>query len=314
MISFRYHLVTIVAVFLALALGVLAGTTVIRTGLVKTLRQNNNNLEQQLAAAQKQVDDVAGFQDAALPWLTTGRLTGEHVVVISSDGADPAGPRNARDVLTAAGARTAAGASNVVYLTITSLINAPTPKTRNTLADALGESRDTPVSTLTSDAATRLAERLADGPPPASSTGTAGASPDLLVVLLNDGFIRSQDVTPTDASAVGGSSELFVVSAGGQGEPTVPIDTVMERLVVQMVQRGETVAAVQTAGSVAHPFVTPIRQEADLPNEHLLTVDDVDTEVGKAALVLGFSRMLGGGSGGDYGTGDDAQRLLPEVP
>jgi len=307
-ISFRYHLVTIVALFLALALGVLAGTTVIRSGLVKTLRQNNDKTEQLLADSRKQVDELTGFQDGALPWLTADRLAGESVVVISSDGADPSGPRNASQVLTAA------GADPVVSLTITPLINAPTPQTRNTLADALGESRDTPASTLTSDAATRLAERLAEGPPPSSSTDNAGSSPDLLVELLKDGFIRSQDVTPTDATTVGGSNELFVVSAGGQGEPTVPIDTVMERLVVQIVQRAGTVAAVQTSGTELHPFVTSIRQEADLPTEHLITVDDVETEVGKAALVLGFTRMLDGGSGGDYGTGDGAQDVLPAPP
>jgi hypothetical protein len=306
-ISFRYHLVTIVALFLALALGVLAGTTVIRSGLVKTLRQNNDKTEQLLADSRKQVDELTGFQDGALPWLTADRLAGERVVVVSSDGADPSGPRNTQQVLVAA------GADPVVTLTITSLINAPTPQTKNTLADALGESRDTPASTLTSDAATRLAERLADGPPPGSTDNT-GSSSDLIVELLKDGFIRSQDVTPTDATTVGGSNELFVVSAGGQGDPTVPIDTVMERLVVQMVQRGETVAAVQTSGSMLHPFVTPIRQDADLPNEHLLTVDDVETEVGKAALVLGLSAMVGGASGGDYGTGDGAQDVLPAPP
>ena len=37
MISFRYHLVTIVAVFLALGLGVLAGTTVLDQALVDRL-------------------------------------------------------------------------------------------------------------------------------------------------------------------------------------------------------------------------------------------------------------------------------------
>jgi Copper transport outer membrane protein, MctB len=307
-ISFRYHLVTIVALFLALALGVLAGTTVIRSGLVKQLRQNNDRIESQLNDTQQQVDALSGFQDGALPWLTAERLTGEKVVVISSDGADPAGPRNAREVLIAS------GADKVVSLTITSLINAPTPQTRNTLADLLGESRDTPAATLTSDAATRLAQRLAAGPSPQPTPTGAASANDLLVVLLKEGFIRSQDVTPNDASAVGGPAELVVVSAGGQGEPTVPIDTVMQRLVDQLVAQGETVAAVQTSGTELHPFVTAIRQDADLPNDHLMTVDDVESPEGKAALVLGLSRMLDGGSGGDYGIGDGAQRVLPELP
>jgi hypothetical protein len=307
-ISFRYHLVTIVALFLALALCVLAGTTVIRSGLVHQLRKNTAQAERQLDQVQAQLDELNGYQSAALPWLTAHTaVDGKRALVVTADGADPAGARNAVEVLSAAGAET-------VSLTITSLIDAPTPQTRNALADVLGESRDTPGATLTSDAATRLAQRLGAGPSP-EPTQTGGASSnDLLVALLNAGFIRSQDVTPNDASGVGGQDELVVVAAGGQGDPTVPIDTVMQRLVDQMVSQGETVAAVQTSGTQMHPFVTSIRQDTHLSTDHLMTVDDVETPEGKAALVLGLSRMLDGGPGGDYGTGDDAQRILPELP
>src|SRR5438876_572478 len=47
LISFRYHVVTIVAVFLALGLGVLAGTTVLDQGLVKNLKARTDAAEQQ---------------------------------------------------------------------------------------------------------------------------------------------------------------------------------------------------------------------------------------------------------------------------
>jgi hypothetical protein len=307
-ISFRYHMVTIVAIFLALALGVLAGTTVIRTGLVKTLKERTNQAEQQLADIQAQVDELKGFQAEALPWLTAHRLDGETVLLVTADGADPAGARNARQALTEAGAET-------VTLTVTSLITSPTRPTLDALADILGESRDTPSATLASDAATRLAERLAQGPPPLPTpSGGQAAGDDLLVSLIQQGFIRSTDVTPGDASTVGGTDQAVVVSAGGEGEPRVPIDTVMQRMVEQMVARTETVAAVQTSGTKVHPFVPLIREEADLPHEHLMTVDDVETPEGHAALVLGLRRMLDGATGGDYGTGEGAQTILPAVP
>ena len=35
MVSFRYHVVSIVAVFLAIGLGILMGTTVVRQGVVE---------------------------------------------------------------------------------------------------------------------------------------------------------------------------------------------------------------------------------------------------------------------------------------
>ena len=40
MIDFRYHLVSIVAVFLALGLGILMGTAVLNDALVKSLRDD----------------------------------------------------------------------------------------------------------------------------------------------------------------------------------------------------------------------------------------------------------------------------------
>ncbi|MFN2589454.1 MAG: copper transporter, partial [Actinomycetota bacterium] len=39
MISFRYHVVTIVAVFLALIIGVLLGTTVVKQSVIDDLRR-----------------------------------------------------------------------------------------------------------------------------------------------------------------------------------------------------------------------------------------------------------------------------------
>ena len=40
MISFRYHLVSIIAVFLALVLGIVMGTTVIKQGVITSLRMS----------------------------------------------------------------------------------------------------------------------------------------------------------------------------------------------------------------------------------------------------------------------------------
>ncbi len=44
MISWRYHLISIVAVFLAFGLGVLTGTTVLNDNLVRNLKSQTKNL------------------------------------------------------------------------------------------------------------------------------------------------------------------------------------------------------------------------------------------------------------------------------
>ena len=306
MISFRYHLVTIVAVFLALALGVLAGTTVIKSGLVKTLKDNGQRAEQQLANAQDQVSDLREVRDQFYEWATPDRLLGRTVVVVTDDRSDPSGARNAISVLKAAGA-------DVISMTVTSLL--VRRGEADTLAEILGMSPDTPQATLIAAASIRLADRLANGPEPSPSPApTAPESTDILVELIQNGFVTSPDVNPGDASNVGGADQLMVVSAGGESEPGVPLATFMRPLVVQLVEEGSTTAAVETAGTEEHQFVSLVRADQDLSRDHLITVDDVELTEGQLALLLGMYKMATGAHGGDYGQKQGADELIPSPP
>jgi hypothetical protein len=304
-ISFRYHLVTIVAVFLALALGVLAGTTVIKSGLVTTLKNNTRNLEAQVHDAQTLISQLDEVRDATSQWLIPTLLVGQKAIVVTDDKSDPAGARNAADVLTQAGA-------NVDSMTVTSLLRSPSDS--GPLADTLCVSRDTPQPTLVGIASTQLADRLSRGAAGFSRPTCPPGTPDLLVSLLQQGFVTSPDVNPGDADKVGGPGQLVVVSAGGQGTPGVPITTFMEPLVNQFVQDGNLTAAVETKGTQLHPFVPLIRSDPNLPREHLVTVDDMEQKEGRLALALGFARMIRGGSGGDYGSKPGADAFVPLSP
>ena len=83
MISFRYHLVSIVAVFLALAVGILMGTTVIKQGIIDQLKRssdnaikNSNQLRTQVSQLQAEIAVLNRFMTQSEPQLITGRLTG----------------------------------------------------------------------------------------------------------------------------------------------------------------------------------------------------------------------------------------------
>ena len=88
MISFRYHIVTIVAVFLALAIGLLAGSAFVQPELVDQLRIQTDRLrddlserDQALTETRADVAALAAFADATLPYLTSDWLVGAKVVV-----------------------------------------------------------------------------------------------------------------------------------------------------------------------------------------------------------------------------------------
>jgi hypothetical protein len=94
-IDFRYHVVSIVAVFLALATGIVLGSTVLQKpaletaqGAASSLQQKNADLRRQMLALQQQQRASEGFATASAPKLLAGQLTGKRVVVVAAPGAD----------------------------------------------------------------------------------------------------------------------------------------------------------------------------------------------------------------------------------
>ena len=93
MIDFRYHLVSIVAVFLALAIGIVVGSTALKpavlSGLQKTadaekkridaLYAQNNLNKQQIAADQ-------AYAQAGEHQMLSGLLDGQRVVLVTAPG------------------------------------------------------------------------------------------------------------------------------------------------------------------------------------------------------------------------------------
>ena len=94
MIDFRYHLVSIIAVFLALAVGLVVGATALApkteaalSRLQTELSRTNKNVSKENAALKNQVSADQIFGSAAAPRLLPGLLTGEDVVLVLAPGA-----------------------------------------------------------------------------------------------------------------------------------------------------------------------------------------------------------------------------------
>lgn len=111
MIDFRYHLVSLVAVFMALAVGIVLGAGPLGQeisstleGQVKDLREERNGLRAQL----EQADDREALKDQAFgivtPTLTADQLTDRRVGIITLPGADRNIVGQVQDQLSGAGA------------------------------------------------------------------------------------------------------------------------------------------------------------------------------------------------------------------
>src|SRR5262245_8910943 len=95
MITFRFYLVTLVAIFLAVALGVTIGSTFLEPALVQDLNNQvesvRDNLDERVARIDElndEIDQLEAFAEEAAPFAVDGRLDGSVVLVVAQQGVD----------------------------------------------------------------------------------------------------------------------------------------------------------------------------------------------------------------------------------
>jgi Copper transport outer membrane protein, MctB len=110
-IDFRYHVVSIVAVFLALALGLFIGSTTLRGTVASDLnrrtaavKSENANLSGQVHDLNNQLNNANSFDTAIEPYAISSVLAGESVLLVSAPGVDDGTRNRLSDALAVAGA------------------------------------------------------------------------------------------------------------------------------------------------------------------------------------------------------------------
>lgn len=301
MISWRYHVVSIVAVVLAFGLGILAGTAVVNDEFVRELQENYDRAQEERDAARAEVARLERFAAALLPTLRDDQLLGRDAVVVTIEGLD----RPAQLALEELGD---AGADVLAALRLTGRALEPSaPDDVDALQVALGTSSTDPVQ-LTESLAEALGVRLAVGPDGVEAE-------DLLAALLAEGFVTAdRDLDQADLRAIGGASQSIVVAAGGLRRDDLPAPgAFVLPFTERLVQLGASVAVAGVTDD-AYGTVATVRDDPEVPDCSVVTVDDLDLTIGGIALVMGLERLLidpdpGFRPGGDYGVEADA--LVP---
>jgi len=341
MINFRYHLVSLVAVFLALAIGIVAGSTVIKESILDQTQQNLDRAEKNLkdlensnAALRSELDQL-NQRDQALDRsgvtdFLQDRLVGVPVLMVKVDGVDDDAATAVRQAIVAAGADYAG------TVTVTDRLGLATPADVGALQGVLGEAAVDP-TVLRTDLAARLSTlvtSVADSqpvvgrgfPPPTDDdpattttlppTGSLLAS-NQLRALLDDldgaGFLKLSD-RPDGADTIDlAAMRLVVVSgAGAKLDNAAFIYPFLQHMVGGATPSTLAVEATKQGSEVERgSFVKAIRNDGSL-NEHVSTVDDTEWFVGRAAAVMALHDLVSG-TVGHYGVGEGATDLLPKV-
>jgi hypothetical protein len=307
MINFRFHLVSLVAVFLALAIGVVAGgalgqpTVDTLQGRIDTVEANAEQRRaenDQLRAALDRANDAI---DQSSEFAVTHRLPDVPATILAVRGVDEGAVSRTVELARSSGATV----PGVVWLEDRWAL--PERADVQALADALGLSAQGRRVPLRNEAWRTLAARLAQGPP--------AIGPDPLRALIDAGFVTLGGVG-TDAPALDriGGPGTRVVLVTGTGAAVSP------RLVVApfarvAVDRGIPLVATEifpddTQGASRGDSIAAVRSSDQLAN-HVSTVDDLERTEGSIAAVLALAD-LGHGVVGNYGIGDGAERQLPQ--
>jgi hypothetical protein len=309
-IDFRYHLVSLVAVFLAIALGIVIGTTALNGQVlddleeqVSGLQEDKRSLEDTTRALEERLDTGDLFEEAVGPALVEGTLTGSSVVLVL-DGEDVTDETvEAVELLVDQAGGTVTGT-----LRLTDAYADPA-KESELQSYVTGPGRPATVTLPETDdtgelVAAVLAQVLVvppvDAPPPDSA--------QLSSVLAG---LSALDVLTQESPAIRPAQHVVVLTAGvPEGDDAEDRVSTLVELVTALDAAGSgAVVAGDAAAAREEGLVGVIRADPEV-SALVSTVDNVEAAAGRISTVLALGQE-GEGTSGKYGTGEDTQPVPP---
>jgi hypothetical protein len=298
-IDFRYHLVSLISVFLALAVGIVLGAGPLRgnlgtqlTGQVEQLRSEKDELRVDNTELTRQNEEMSAYVTATAPRLVAGTLSGTRTAVVYDSDTIGTPVDSVQSLLTEAGAE----AGPTVRLEP----DLWDPAKEDARADALTDLREIAPSLVT-----QAEEATADA---SSNSDTLGHLVAVLVVdpqlsadergsawdaLIGAGLVNVSGRTDVASNAV-------VVAGATPDDLTVAADDSD-----QAAARTQAITQMQSRELQA-------LADADVPTVVAGSTDRLQEADGPALAVLALAEQVEGGQG-SYGTASGAGVRVPEL-
>lgn len=310
MISLRQHAISLAAVFLALAVGVVLGSGFFSDTLLSSLRDEKRDLAAQISGLNDQrnvLNEKLGatndFDVQVAGRIVHDTLSGKSVVIFRT-------PDSGDDDV-AAVSKTVGQAGSRVTGTVS--------LTQEFVEANSAEKLRSVVNSAILPAGTQLSTKLVDqGSQAGDLLGIAlliNTKPDVpalddsqrdtvLAVLRDTGFITYQA-----GAHIAAANAALVVTGGG-----LPVDAgnrgvSVARFAAALAPHGSgTLLAGRDGSSTGSAAVAVTRADAGMASA-ISTVDDVDAEQGRITAILGLHDLINDGHTGQYGTGHGATSI-----
>ncbi|SDG42631.1 Copper transport outer membrane protein, MctB [Lentzea fradiae] len=308
MITLRYHIVSITAVFLALAVGVVLGSTAISgrllsglSGEKNTLAQRVSDLENHRNALNAKLGEADEFAAAVGPLAVKDRLTDRTVVIVTTEDARPSDRDAVSGLLKAAGATV----TGEVQLTAAFADPSRGDQLRDLVARLQPAGSQLPTA---ADPGTRagglFGTLLLLNPSNNEQQATPEEAAAALAGLSNAGFVKATSgVKP---------AQLAIVLTGGAAEGDSAADraSTIARFSTQLDRSGAGVVLAGGDGSANGTGAIGVIRADTNATSVLSTVDNADTPAGQAVVVMALREQLEGRSG-RYGVAGNAEASAP---
>lgn len=280
LIDLKYHLISLVAVFLALAVGILVGSSFIAGTSVKGLEQQFVRLRDENRAQQTTIGEMRDdalkheeFDRAVAPILVANQLSQRRIAIIQTGDYSEA----------AQSAKTAFEQAGATVASVTTLSNLGSEEAQTHIADAVQQITG---ETAQNDPSGRMLEMVAN-------CIVTGSYPDAIRTLEKNELLTTSgdyEHKVLRVVLVGGSRRRASLQA--QHVDLVLIDKLHAAGV-------ETVVGAEPADAVTSYI--PMYHRKSIP-----TVDNIDQPMGQVALVFAVA-----GENANFGIKRSADRVVP---
>ena len=328
MIDFRYHLVSIVAVFLALAIGIVLGSTELQGPTYNLLNQTTAKLQNELDQASSQRDTAQqqanlgqNYAQAVQPVVLHDLLAGQRLLIITEPGA----PASVVTAISNAATKDAGAAvtgqialqSKFFDNSDTTLASLNQISLAMSQADGIVLTTGTPyqeqaAQVIAGEILTRASGSSTQGAGVQPSTSSsAGSQQDtnaatMLGAYANEGFLTISGQPSAPATLVVIVTPQTAPSDGSAD----PVDQLLVPVAEELAAKSSAavVAGVSADSGPGSPIAV---LRASSAASKVSTVDDADFVAGQSVVIQALAAQLNGANPGSYGFANGASAVAP---
>ena len=309
MIDFRYHLVSIVAVFLALAIGIVLGAAELQgptynllNGTTAKLQNELNQANSQRDMAEEQANAGDAYAEAVEPVVLRNLLAGQKLLIVTEPGAQGSVVSGITSAANDAGAE------------VTGQINLQAKffDTSDTTQDSLNQINLDVAShagltldnteTYQQQAAQVIASQiLAKSPLSATGVGQDGTGQDTSAATMLSAYAYAGFLTTSGQPATEATLAVVITPQTAPSDGSAdPLDQILVPVAQELAATSAaTVVAGSSAGSGTGSPIAVLRSN-NVANQ-VSTIDDADYVSGQSVVIEALAIQLSGGKPGSYG-------------